>query len=398
MSVENRDVTPEAVHTFFRANGEVLGHLVINSSLHGLSVGGVRMVPEMPLMDLCHLARAMTLKYSFLKWPLGGAKAAILTHSDNLSPLQRSQSLEAFAQRLIPFRGRYLPGQDIGTDSNDLNLIRRIGGFERIRRMPNSGFYTALTVRICVEHLAREQGRPLTRCAVAVEGLGKVGGWVARHLSELGCRIVAVSTSKGALYGKDGLDVDKLLRARETLGDNCVGQYERESRMEREQLLTLPVDFLIPCAMSWSIRGDNAGAVQAGNIVCGANNAVTQKAKGILAAGGITYFPDFVSNSGGVLGSMIEMLCLDRGRAVDLLRQQFEPKVEHVLNRVRDTGRSLETIALEIAAADQQELKQRQATRASRLSAALARAYRRGLLPARLVRPFAATYIRQMMA
>ena len=71
--IKNAEVTPEAVHTSFREDGKVLGHLVIESSIHDLRVGGIRMVPEMPIMALCHLARVMTLKYSFLKWPFGGA-------------------------------------------------------------------------------------------------------------------------------------------------------------------------------------------------------------------------------------------------------------------------------------------------------------------------------------
>jgi glutamate dehydrogenase (NAD(P)+) len=356
------------------------------------------MVPEMPLMDLCHLARVMTLKYSFLKWPFGGAKAAILTHCDDPSPPQRRQSLESFARRLLPFRGWYLPGQDIGTNSDDLNLIRRIARLERLHRVPDSAYYTALTVRICIEHLAQEQRLQLAQGTAAIEGLGKVGGWVARQLSELGCRIIAVSTKKGALYQGDGLDVDGLLRAREAFGDDCVNKYEADRRIEREELLSLPTDFLIPCALSWSIRGTNAGEVRAKRIVCGANNAVTDSAKEVLAAKGITYFPDFVSNSGGVLGSTIEMLCMDRTRTVDLLRQQFEPKVSSVLTRARDTGRSTEAVARDIAMANHQEMKQRQVTMTSRLSALLARAYRHGLLPRQAVRLFAAAYVRRTMA
>jgi glutamate dehydrogenase (NAD(P)+) len=395
---ENAEVTPEAVHTFFREDGRILGHLVVDSTIHGLSVGGIRMVPELPLQDLCHLARVMTLKYSFLKWPFGGAKAAILTHCDDPSPEQRRQDLESFARRLAAFRGRYLPGQDIGTNRDDLNLIRRIARLERVQRVPDSAYYTALTVRICVEHLARAQGLHLPQCAVAIEGLGKVGGWAVRHLGELGCRVVAVSTSKGAVYRRDGLDVGQLLRAREAVGDECVNQYEASCRVEREQLLSLPVDILVPCALSWSIRTANAGAVRAKLVVCGANNAVTDRAKEVLAARGIVYFPDFVSNCGGVLGSAIEMLCRDRRRATDLLRQQVEPRVSNVLAEACRTGRSLETTAREIALANYQEMRQRQATTASKLSALLARAYRHGLLPRPAVRLFAATYVRKTMA
>ena len=395
---ENAQVTPESLHSFFREDGKVLGHLVLDSSVNGLSVGGIRMVPEISVTDLCYLARAMTLKCSFLKWPFGGAKAAILTHCDNPSPQQRAGWLESFARHLRPFRGRYLPGVDAGLSTDDLNGIRRISRLERVSRTPDSAFYTALTVQTCIEQLAKEQRLKLAGCTVAVEGFGKVGGWVAKQLSQLGCRIAAVSTKKGAIYHPDGLDVERLLRAREALGDDCPNTYEGARKIELSQLLTLPVDLLVPCALSWSIHAANAGEVKARAIVCGANNAATDKAKEVLAARGITCFPDFVSNGGGVLGSSLEVLCMDRARAIVLLREQFEPKVETVLARAKGEGRSPEAVAKDIAAANRKEMKERETAPGNKLSSLAARAYRCGLLPRHIVKYFAAGYIRRMMA
>jgi glutamate dehydrogenase (NAD(P)+) len=395
---ENAEVTPEALHTFFREDGQVLGHLVVDSNINGLCGGGIRMVPEMPVADLCHLARAMTLKYGFLKWPFGGAKAAILTHRDDLPATERERCLELFAERLTLFRGRYLPGEDAGTNAEDLHRIRRIARLEQAgHHTPDSGFYTGLTVRICLEHLLRQQHLAPADCTVALEGLGKVGGAAARLLSELGCRIVAVSTRRGAIHDPDGLDIEQLLQARATFGDDCVLHYDRARRIEPAQLLSLPAEFLVPCALSWSVRGTNAGEVQARAIVCGANNAVTDKAKEILAARGITYFPDFVSNSGGVLGSIIEILCRDRTRSVALLRELFEPKVENLLARAASTGSMLDAAARAIAQANHREMKQREAAPRGRGSALMTEAFRRGLLPRRLVRFFAPAYLRRTM-
>ena len=388
---------PEQTHSFFREDTRVLGHLVIDSSIGGISVGGVRMIREMPISDLCHLARTMTLKCSFLKWPFGGAKAAILTHCDNPSPQQRRDDIRSFAERLVPLRGRYLPGADVGTNEDDLDLIRQVLRLGRPRRAPDSGFYAALTVRMCAARLMREQGLRPAQCTAAVEGFGKVGGWAVRLLSELGCRVVAVSTSKGAVYHPDGLDVDGLLRARVAFADECTTRYDRACRIEVPQLLTLPVDLLVPCASLWSIRQTNAGQVQAKMVVCGANNAVTDKGKETLAARGVTCFPDFVSNSGGVLGSIIEMLRIDTPRAAAMLREQFEPKLEHLVAEARSTGRSLEAVARDIAAANHREMRQRQIGASSRLAALAGWACRCGLLPQTIADVLARAYIRRTM-
>jgi glutamate dehydrogenase (NAD(P)+) len=255
-----------------------------------------------------------------------------------------------------------------------------------------------LTVRICIEHLLRQQHLAPTDGSVALEGLGKVGGATARLLSELGCRIVAVATRSGAIHNPDGLDVEQLLQARATFGDDCVLHYDRARRIEPGQLLSLPTAFLVPCALSWTVRSTNADQVQARAIVCGANNAVTDKAGEILAARGVTYFPDFVSNSGGVLGSIIEILCADRNRSVALLRELFAAQVEHLFAYARSSGRTLDAAARAIAQANHREMKQREAARRGRSSALMTEAFRRGLLPRRIVRLFAPAYLRRTMA
>lgn len=396
---ESPELVPESLHSFFRENGEVLGHLVIDSSIGGLSGGGIRMVPGTSVKELCYLARAMTLKYSFLKWPFGGAKAAICVSSGDLSLQQRREHVELFARRLAAFRGRYLPGEDAGTNTDDLNLVRRIARLDRPGpRTLDSSFHTALTLRICVEQIVRELKLDPARCTVAIEGFGKVGGWVARQLREIGCRVVAVSTRKGAIHHPDGLDIDRLLQAREACGDDCVDKYAGAHRIEREQLPCVPADFLVPCALSWSITGASVDQLKARAILCGANNPVTEKAKGILAAKGITYFPDFVSNSGGVLGSIIETLCQDHAKTIGVLRELFEPKVERLFARAKTNGQSLEATAKEIAAENRREMQQRAEAARGRPSSWTGAAYQYGLLPRRLVKMFAVPYLRKVMA
>ena len=51
-AAENSEVIPEVLHTFFRDDGRVPSHLVVDSTVQGLCAGGIRMVPEMPLADL----------------------------------------------------------------------------------------------------------------------------------------------------------------------------------------------------------------------------------------------------------------------------------------------------------------------------------------------------------
>lgn len=398
MQTENPEVTPEALHSFYRPDGAVLGHLVVDSTIGGVSGGGIRMVPEMPIADLCHLARAMTLKYAFLKWPFGGAKAAILTHRDTMSPQERQEIVRSFAERLAPFQGRYLPGEDAGTNDDDLRLICRTAGLMRPRSARDSGYYTALTVRLCVEQVAAARKLSLNGCRVAIEGFGKVGGALAEQLAGIGCRIVAASTDRGAVYDSEGLDVTRLLRERAAAGSDCVNRYDPSRRIAPADVPALQAEFFVPCALSWSVSSANADRVQAQAIVCGANNPVTQKAREALAARGITYFPDFVSNSGGVLGSILGSLALDHERIVPFIRQHFVPRVENLIAQARQTDRSFEEVAREIAGTNLESMKQAGSRRKNPLVSWVIGLGRRGRLPGVLTRRFGPAFVRKTIS
>ena len=65
-------------------------------------------------------------------------------------------------------------------------------------------------------------------------------------------------------------------------------------------------DILIPAALEGVINGKNADRVQASYIVEAANGPTTPEADAVLDAKGILVVPDFLANSGGVIGSYFE--------------------------------------------------------------------------------------------
>lgn len=73
-----------------------------------------------------------------------------------------------------------------------------------------------------------------------------------------------------------------------------------------EEVLFLDVDVLLPCAMEGTLNKTNADKVKAKYIVEGANGPLTPEADEILKSKGIPIVPDFLANSGGVIGSYFE--------------------------------------------------------------------------------------------
>src|SRR5581483_3380767 len=73
-----------------------------------------------------------------------------------------------------------------------------------------------------------------------------------------------------------------------------------------DDLLSLDVDVLAPCALEQVITAGNAGSVRAPIIVEGANGPVTPAADAILEDKGTLVLPDVLANAGGVVVSYFE--------------------------------------------------------------------------------------------
>jgi glutamate dehydrogenase (NAD(P)+) len=159
-----------------------------------------------------------------------------------------------------------------------------------------------------VVHIAlaalRARGIAPGRATAAVQGFGKVGRDTARFLAEAGARVVAVSDQYGALHAPRGMDVERLTAHVDATGS--VTGFTGADELERELLLELDVDLLVPAALEGVLHEGNAARVTAPVIVEGANGPTTQAADRIFAERGQLVVPDILANAGGVLVSYFE--------------------------------------------------------------------------------------------
>jgi glutamate dehydrogenase (NAD(P)+) len=143
------------------------------------------------------------------------------------------------------------------------------------------------------------------KATCAVQGFGNVGSWAARLLSERGLTVQAVSDISGAYYNEKGIDIQAAVLYRETHKNTLVG-FEGIEKITNEDLLTLPVDVLVPAATEDVIRSSNAAKIQAKLIVEGANGPTSSRADNIINEKGIMVVPDILANAGGVTVSYFE--------------------------------------------------------------------------------------------
>jgi len=294
---------PPILHEFIDDSVGLHAYIVIDSLKNGKSCGGLRISDDLTVEEIKALARAMTLKYCFLKQNMGGAKSGIKIPKD-CTHEQRTRILEAFGQRAsyLLIKETYIPWTDLNSSAEDIATIMNAARYI-LKEISDSAYFTALTVVSALRAACETKRIDLSTVTVTIEGFGSVGMNIASELAKLGVKIIGVSTVNGALYDKGGLDINKLIDLKKKYKDDLVNYYGTECLKKKELLLEMETDILIPCARTWSINAANMKNIKAKIIVPGANVPFTKEAEEFLHQKGILCLPDFICNLGGVFGT-----------------------------------------------------------------------------------------------
>ena len=342
---------PQMICEFVDESVGLHAYLVIDSTRHGHSCGGFRILEDLTLEEVKALARAKTLKYSFLKRNMGGAKAGIILPK-GCTPEQRTQILEALGRKLSPLLKNeiYIPWTDMNCSVEDLATIMKAAGCA-FAGVSDSSYFTALTVVSAVKAACDIQGIEASEASVVIEGFGKVGSTVGQELSKWGTKIVGVSTTRGAIYDDSGLEIDKLVELRKRYGGNLVRYYRDEAGFieEKELLLEMDTDILIPCARPWTINAKNMNRIRAKMIVPSGQVPLTEEAEGFLHEKGMLCLPDLVCNTGGIFGTALYDSGVRTSEVHEFIMKEFGLLVKELIWRsVKDNRRPSE-VAQKIA-------------------------------------------------
>ena len=344
--------SPEMTRTVTDGD-RVLGYVVIDSTIDGRASGGLRMMPDIDEAEVRGLARAMTLKYGFLGLRHGGAKAGMIGDPD--SPVEERRRIAAtFGKAIAPLlRDRiYIPATDMGTGREELRHLRKGAGLTSSTSRhsgTSTGEFTGQTVWISARAAARQCGLDLAKASVAIEGFGSVGRALAQLFVAGGTKVVAVSTSIGALYDPAGLDIAKLTELSKTYGNRIIEHYPNAERLDPEALLELSVDVLSPCARHNSIRRHNVANIDAQILAPGANTPITAEAERVLFDRGVICLPDFVANCGGVLGGTMQYSGICTTDVQNFIREYVDRRISSLLTTAAERRALPRVIAEEIA-------------------------------------------------
>jgi glutamate dehydrogenase (NAD(P)+) len=310
-------------------NGEVevfTGHRVLYNTSRGPAKGGIRFDLNVTMDEVSALAAWMTWKCAVVNLPFGGAKGGVVCDPLKMSVGELERVTRRYTAGIIQTLGpdSDVPAPDVNTNERVMAWVMdtysmhvghtttavvtgkpvEMGG--SLGRREATGRGCMFVTREALKHL----GMPLQGATVAVQGFGNVGSIAAELLVGIGCKIVGISDRTGGYYNKGGVDIAQAVA--HVKQHRSLDGFKGGDMITNDELLTLPVDVLLPAALENVITSKNAGKIQAKVICEGANGPTTAGADSILDEKGIFVIPDILANAGGVTVSYFEWV-QDRG-------------------------------------------------------------------------------------
>lgn len=327
----------EEVRAVWNPRSGLQAIVAVHSTVLGPALGGTRFRDYASLgealTDVLRLSEAMTYKAAVAGVRLGGGKAVIL---GDPGMAKTEALLTDYAAFVATFGGRYLTAEDVGTTQADMDFLGELTPFVRGRSAAVGGSgdpspITAFGVVRAIEAAAEALwgSDSLEGRHVAIGGVGKVGGTLARLCADRGAHLTVADVSDAAIAA-----------VREAVAADVV---------EPEAIHAVGCDLYAPCALGGALNARTAGEL-ACEVVCGAaNNQLEEPGiEQVLGDRGIRYVPDYVANAGGIINISYEGKHYDREEARAHVAR-IRDTVAHLFEESARTSELLGTIADRLA-------------------------------------------------
>jgi glutamate dehydrogenase/leucine dehydrogenase len=330
--------------------------------------GGIRFHPQVSREEVIALSTLMSLKCAVAGLPFGGAKGGVIVDPKKMSKSGLELLARSYSRAIAEFIGPRVdvPAPDVNT--NPAIMAWMLSEYEQQIRHKSPSTFTGkplalggslgrteatgrggvFVLNALLEKIAKKMAKPKKDITIAVQGFGNVGYYFAKLAKEQGYKVVALSDSHGAVYVPDGLNVEKTLECKQqkgaVAGCYCKGSVcdlKYGKPLTNSELLSLPVDILVPAALENVITAENAGNIRAKVIIEMANGPVSEDAYPILDKKGIISVPDILANSGGVIVSYFEWVQGLAGYwwSEEEVNQKLKKQIEQAFTYVWNTSK-----------------------------------------------------------
>jgi glutamate dehydrogenase len=305
-----------------------------HNDARGPGKGGIRFHPQETVDTVRALSMWMTWKCAVVDIPLGGSKGGVVCDPHNLSLREQEQICRGWVRQISREIGPVIdvPAPDVMTSAQ--HMLWMLDEFESIHRGHFPGFITGKPVGMggslgrteatgfgvvfTIREALKEMGVRPQDTVASVQGFGNVAQYAIRLYSQLGGKVICVSSwdqadqTSYAFRKTSGIDIDQLLGITDHFGgiDKAKAKDLGYEVLPGDQWLIQDVDILIPSALENQIRADNVQSIskRVRLIAEGANGPTTPDADKVIKERGIFVIPDFLANAGGVTCSYFEQV------------------------------------------------------------------------------------------
>lgn len=330
----------EGVHLICDPQSGLKAVIAIHSTKLGPAAGGVRFWhyadSGAAVTDALRLSRGMSFKNAMAGLPLGGGKGVVLA-PERGATISEAQLL-AFGDAVESLGGRYVTAEDVGMSEERMKVIatrtRHVSGLpvEGGEAGGDPGPFTALGIYLGVKAAAKRAlgVDSMAGVHVAVQGVGSVGGGLARRLAADGAklRLADVNADKAAALAKE-------------LGADAVAA---------DAILRVSADIVSPNALGAILTEESIAALDCKVVAGGANNQLATRGDGDrIHARGILYAPDYVINAGGIINVGLEYLGKGNRAEVEARIAKIPDRLNEVWDESARTGAPASEVADTIA-------------------------------------------------
>ena len=276
------------------------------------------------------LATEMTLKCAVVgpdeerRLPFGGAKGGIAINAREHSPEKIRAIVEKFVDELGDNIGPTIdvPAPDYGTNEEIMRII--CTRYAKFHPFPGAGAVVtgkpltqggggcpgrreATGLGMLNVYQALQDNKVITPRKVnrvIIHGFGNVGSHFGLYASQFGIQVIGVTDLEGALYNKNGIDMQALYQYKNK--HKTIKGFSGAEEIKFEDLIKKQHEIDAPCAKENSVSKKWAMNTTAKLVLEGANSPSTPEAEEVFKKRKIIVVPDLLANAGGVTVSYFE--------------------------------------------------------------------------------------------
>lgn len=285
--------------------------------------GWIRFHPDVSIDEVKSLSVWMSFKTAVVNLPLGWGKGWIVVDPRGLSERELEALCRGYIRAIADHIGptRDVPAPDVNT--NGKIMARMADEYSKITGSRSPWVITGKPLAIwgskwrekatsrgglmTLKRLFEHNDDSLSGKTIAIQWAGNVWLWFAELAAEAGGKVIAIADSKGGVFAKDWLDINKIIALKEN--HQSVTDYNNWiDTITNNELLALDCDILVPAAMENVLDKETAKSVKASIILELANGPTTTEGDTVLKKNNIVVIPDILANAWWVTVSYFEQV------------------------------------------------------------------------------------------